>query len=89
MARIELTPNLARHGDFRPGEAPGETVAAILAHFFSAQPTLKGYVLDDQGRLRKHMVVFVDGRAIRDRASLSDAVSPNSEVYIMQALSGG
>ncbi len=89
MARVELTANLARHGDFRPGEAAGETVAAVLSHFFATQPTLKGYVLDDQGRLRKHMVVFVDGQAVRDRASLRDAVSPDSEVYIMQALSGG
>jgi hypothetical protein len=37
-------------------------------------------VLDDQGAVRKHVVVFVDGTAIRDRARLSDAVNPTSEI---------
>jgi hypothetical protein len=52
-------------------------------------PRLRGYVLDDQGALRHHMMVFVDGEPIRDRARLSDLVRPTSEVYVMQALSGG
>ena len=47
------------------------------------------YLLDDQGGLRKHMVVFVNGRAIRDRATLTDPVPEDGEVYVMQALSGG
>ncbi|TWU00285.1 hypothetical protein Pla108_12340 [Botrimarina colliarenosi] len=50
---------------------------------------LKSYVLDEQGRLRRHVAVFVDGRLITDRLGLSDAVTPTSEVFVMQALSGG
>lgn len=45
--------------------------------------------MDDQGALRRHMAVFVDGRQIKDRRGLSDAVGETSEVYVMQALSGG
>lgn len=52
-------------------------------------PGLKKYVLDEQGALRKHVNIFVDGELIRDRRQLTDAVQKGSEVFIMQALSGG
>jgi hypothetical protein len=46
-------------------------------------------VLDDQGRLRRHVHVFVDGVLVADRERLSDPVGPASELHVMQALSGG
>jgi hypothetical protein len=46
-------------------------------------------VLDDQGRLRQHVNIFIDGVMIKDRNHLSDPFQENSEIYIMQALSGG
>ena len=64
----------------------GETVAEVLEGLFASHDRLRGYVLDDQGGLRRHIVVFVDGEAVRD---LARAVRPTSEVVIMQALSGG
>lgn len=48
-----------------------------------------GYIVDDQGALRKHLAVFIDGRPIRDRQRLSDALAADSRVYVVQALSGG
>ncbi|MFA9440545.1 hypothetical protein ACDA63_12990 [Uliginosibacterium sp. sgz301328] len=52
-------------------------------------PAMRGYVLDDQGNLRRHVAVFVDGAMARDRVCLSDAVTSGSEIYVVQALSGG
>jgi sulfur-carrier protein len=46
-------------------------------------------VLDEQGAVRPHMVVFVDGRQVRDRQQLSDPVPRDGEIYVAQALSGG
>ena len=46
-------------------------------------------MLDEQGALRPHMVIFVDNEPIHDRVQLSDAVSPDGELFVMQALSGG
>lgn len=60
-----------------------------LREVFSGNPKLRGYVLDDQGRLRRHVLVFVDNERIKDRTGLSDPVAKNSEVFVMQALSGG
>jgi len=68
--------------------ATGDTVAAALADVFARYPALKGYVLDDQERLRLHIAVFVDGTHVR-RGVLEHALRPDSELYVMQALSGG
>ena len=61
----------------------------MLSRVFAAQDRLGAYVLDDQGALRKHMTILVDGQRIRDLEHLSDAVGPSSEIWVMQALSGG
>jgi len=50
---------------------------------------LRSYVVDDQGRLRKHVNVYVNDRMVKDRIALSDAVSANDEIFVFQALSGG
>jgi hypothetical protein len=46
-------------------------------------------VLDDQGEVRKHVAVYVDGRQISDRRRLSDPVGGTSEIWVLQAHSGG
>lgn len=89
MARVVFTKNLERHVPCPPTVAPGSTVREVLDVVFSANARLRGYVVDERGALRKHMSVFVDGELIRDRSALSDVVGPDSEIYVMQALSGG
>lgn len=86
---MHFTPNLQRHLACPTTEAAGTTVRQVLDAAFAENPRARGYVLDDQGALRKHMNVFVDGEQIRDPQHLSDPVSEGSEIYIMQALSGG
>lgn len=89
MARVTFTHNIQRHISCPSRDAVGKTVREVLDTVFMENETARGYVLEDQGGLRKHMMIFVDGQPIRDRAELSDAVSATSEVYVMQALSGG
>ena len=62
---------------------------AILTAIDDNWKGIRNYIVDEQGTLRKHVNIFVDGELIKDRNELSDQVSPNSEVYIFQALSGG
>jgi hypothetical protein len=69
--------------------ASGSTIPAILKEIEASYPGVTRYVLDDQGRLRQHVNIFIDGVMIKDRTSLSDPFRENSEIYIMQALSGG
>ena len=89
MARVVFTPNIQRHVACPATEAPGTTVREVLDVVFAANPQARGYVLDDQKALRRHMTIFIDGVLIRDRIALSDAVGESSTVYVFQALSGG
>lgn len=89
MAKVHFTSNLRRHVDCPTVDSMGETVHKVLDHVFAVNMRLQTYVLDDQGALRKHMRILVDGLAIRDLEKLTDKVKPNSEVWVMQALSGG
>jgi sulfur carrier protein ThiS len=89
VATVVFTQNLKRHVECPTETVAGATVRDVLDAVFVTNPRLRGYVLDDQGTLRHHMMVFVDGEPIADRGRLSDPVRAASEVYVMQALSGG
>ena len=89
MAEVVFTPNLRRHVECPTTAVAGATVREVLERVFADNPRLRGYVLDDQGALRRHMSIFVDGKQLEDRAGLSDPVRPDAEIYVMQALSGG
>jgi molybdopterin synthase sulfur carrier subunit len=89
MATVSFTPNIQRHVDCPPSNVEGETVRQVLDAVFAGNPRARGYVLDDQGAVRQHMNVFVDGHQVHDRRDLSDPVGPDAEVYVAQALSGG
>jgi sulfur-carrier protein len=89
MAKVHFTSNLRRHVDCPTLISDGATAREVLNHVFASNVRLKTYVLDDQGHVRKHMRILVDGLAIRDLEKQSDPVQPHSEVWVMQALSGG
>ena len=67
-------------------EAEGATVDEVLADLDRQFPGIRFRVVDEQGRLRPHMKVFVGQDAVRD---LTSSVADTDEVTIMQALSGG
>ncbi|HEX4892942.1 MAG TPA: MoaD/ThiS family protein [Hyphomicrobiaceae bacterium] len=89
MPRVVFTPNIQRHVPCPETTVSGRTVREVLANVFAANPQARSYVLDDQAALRRHMTIFIDGIAIRDRMHLSDPVEETSTVYVFQALSGG
>ena len=89
MPRVVFAAAIQRHVAVPPCEVAAATVGAALAAVFAGRPELRGYLLDDQGQVRRHVAVFVDGRLIRDRRRLDDAVAAGSEIYVVQALSGG
>jgi hypothetical protein len=61
----------------------------VLNNYFRENERARGYVLDEQGKIRQHMVVFIDGEMVRDRDKLSDPVQPASVIDVIQSLSGG
>jgi hypothetical protein len=89
MVRVAFTSTLQRHIDCPPTQVEARTVREALDATFSNNARARAYVLDDQSALRKHMLIFVDGKRIEDRVHLSDSVRADGEIYILQALSGG
>jgi hypothetical protein len=89
MPQVFVAPHLRHHVDFPTQQVTGATVAEALHAAFAIAPRLRGYVLDDQGQLRQHVFVFVDGRRVRDRHGLSDPVADDAEIQLFQALTGG
>jgi molybdopterin synthase sulfur carrier subunit len=89
MARIEFTPQLRRFVDTPVVDTPASVLRAGLDAAFVINPRLRGYILDDQGGLRANVVIFIDGRRVRDLRGLSDPLAADSRVHVLQALSGG
>lgn len=67
-------------------DATGSTPDELLVDLDARFPGLRFRVVDEQGRLRQHMKVFVGDESVRD---LGAAVPEGVEVTVMQALSGG
>ena len=89
MPRVVFAPVLQRHVECRPCDVAGNSVREVLNAALAANERARGYILDDQAALRRHMLIFIDGARIRDRIGLTDPVGTGSQIYIMQSLSGG
>ena len=89
MPRLSFTPHLGRHVAVPSETVPGGTLREVLDAYFARHPEVRGYVLDEQRALRRHVVIFIGDQQLRDRTTLSDVVSEEAEIYVMQALSGG
>jgi sulfur carrier protein ThiS len=86
MPTVTFTPALRRFLRVAEMRVEGATLGAALAAAFARQPALRGYVLDDQGALRRHVAVYVNGEAVQ---RLGAAVGENDEIHVLQALTGG
>jgi molybdopterin synthase sulfur carrier subunit len=89
MPTIHVTSHLRRVALVGPTRVEAATLGAALDAYFAAAPKVRSYILDDQGRLRRHVAVFIDGELLTDKGDLGRRVAPTSEIYVMQALSGG
>jgi hypothetical protein len=89
MAEVHFTSWLRQVVPDGPLQATGVTVGAALDALFSERPHVRGYVLDEQGRLRKHVCIFADGVRLPHQVALGQTIRADSKLYVMQALSGG
>lgn len=89
MAKLVFTPHLREVAPAEESSFEGSTVLEVLSGAFEVHDRLKHYVLDDQGRMRKHVCIFLDGVRLHAGDALSQPVTSSSEIYVMQALSGG
>lgn len=89
MPRVTFTANIQRHVSCPDAVVPGVTIRDALDAVFATNPRARSYVLDDQGALRKHMAIYLDGEIVHDRIRLAVPVTDASTIHVFQALSGG
>jgi molybdopterin synthase sulfur carrier subunit len=89
MPLVEFAPALTRHVACEPQQVDAATLAEALERAFEAAPGLRGYVLDEQGAVRKHVAVFVNSRMIASRTNLDVPLAAGDKVNVIQALTGG
>lgn len=89
MTLVKFTPNLKRFfPDLKPFETEKNTILDLVNELDNKYPGIKGYILDDQEKVRKHVQIFIGDEMMIDRSKVSKAFK-EKEIYIMQALSGG
>jgi molybdopterin converting factor small subunit len=86
MAVVRLRPPLSDLADgHKELRLDGATVADVLAALERAHPPIAGWILDEQGRIRRHVNVYVN----KDRGERETPVGPDDRVQVLPAISGG
>jgi molybdopterin synthase sulfur carrier subunit len=89
MPIVTFAPALTRHVPCAAQQVDAATLRAALDAAFRAAPALRGYVLDEQGAVRKHVAVFVNGEMVPRAAPVARELAPADQVMVIQALTGG
>ena len=90
MAQIEFTSQLAQHVECPPQQAvDANSLSEAFNIVFDQYPAMRDYVMNEEGVLRQHIAVFIDGEMLAQRDELMVPVQDSSEIFVMQALSGG
>jgi molybdopterin synthase sulfur carrier subunit len=89
MPTVEFAPALTRHVPCPKQRVRAASLGAALDAAFLAAPALRDYVLDEQGGVRKHVAVFLNGDMLPREAALARVLDPEDRVMVIQALTGG
>jgi molybdopterin converting factor small subunit len=63
----------------------GDTVGDVLRALERQWPRTLGWVLDEQGCVRQHVNVFLNGERVREDAR----VTPNDRMHVLPSITGG
>jgi molybdopterin synthase sulfur carrier subunit len=86
MPRVILTGSIRQHaGGLGVVEVDGGTAGAVIAALEASYPSLRGWVVDEQGALRRHVKLFRGGTSV----TLAAPIETDDELHIVTAISGG
>jgi molybdopterin converting factor small subunit len=86
MARVRLrAPLKDLAGGGSEVDLPGDTVGEVLRALERDHPRTTGWVLDEMGRVRRHVNVFVNGERRRE----DDPVGPDDVLHVLPSITGG
>ena len=78
-------PLKTRAGDRAEHAVEAGTVVEVLRELERTLPAIRGWILDERGRVRRHINVFVNGECEREDAP----VASGDRIDILPAISGG
>ncbi len=85
--RVLIPPPLRSYtGGRAQTDVEGPTLGDVLQALETRYPGLRFRIIDEQDRIRSHILFFVEGEIAR---TLAHPVGPTDEVQIVCALSGG
>jgi MoaD family protein len=86
MVHVRLrAPLKERAGGEAEHELEGSTVGDVIRALEGRHPKLSGWILDEHGRVRQHVNVFVNGERVREDAALTSS----DVVQVLPSISGG
>ncbi len=90
MAVVFVPSPLRRHtGGQSRLEVPGATVREVLGNLTTAYPGMSGQILDEGGKVRPYINVFVNGAEMRTLGGETTSVAAGDEVSVIPAMAGG
>jgi molybdopterin synthase sulfur carrier subunit len=66
-------------------EVQGSSLITVLRTLEAEHPRIVGWVLDEHGRIRRHVNVFVNGEMTREDLPLG----PGDRVHVVPSITGG
>jgi sulfur-carrier protein len=86
MPKVILTGSICQHvGGLGVVEVSGATARDVISTLEASYPGVRGWVIDEQGTLRRHVKLFRGGEAV----SLDARIAPGDQLHIVAAISGG
>ena len=85
MAQVMLRAPLSELCGGRTHAIPGTTIGEVLVALEREHPPIAGWVLDERGRIREHVNVFVNGMPGEERTPVADA----DRLHVLPAITGG
>lgn len=89
MATVSFTAHLRKVAPPGATRVAAANLGDALEQVFAKAPKLRSYVVDEQNRLRRHVVIFVNGAKLAPANWAVHVLAADDDVYVMQALSGG
>jgi sulfur-carrier protein len=85
MAHVRLRAPLSELCGGREHSVDGATVGDVLLALERAHPPISGWVLDERGRIREHVNVFVNGTPGEERTQVAEG----DLIHVLPAITGG
>lgn len=90
MVRVRLGRSLLEHWGGPPRvDVAAATLAEALFALDARVPGVRSRILDDQGRVRQHVLVFVNEESVREREPADVPLRAGDTVHVLPSVSGG